>query len=138
MRREGKYDPLVFARVFIAGGGVQIPGQPDNEAARRRIADLLLGSLVSGHPVTDDKTVVREFHRARAEANWTEAAERDEVVGFRLKLSPAAWLNPACRRLGKEDHGLGSMVFRKGEIIVLPPECDGTTFIPVRRHELEE
>ena len=138
MRQTREFDPIVFARAFIAHGGIQIPGAPDDVKKRREIEGWLVQSLEQGAPVNNDRTLLREFNRARAETQWTEAAESESVVGFRLKLPPQAEFSPIGHELTKQDHGLGAMVYRKGEIAVLPPECDGSIFTPIIEHEVEQ
>lgn len=136
MRRAGQFQPLVFAQAFLVAGGLQIPGAADNEETQR-LADQLLQIIAQGgssnHPV-----LRRELERARNEARWTQAAEADDVIGFRLELAPAALLDRSCRQVLKADHGLGSAVFRKAEIVVLPAACEGARFFPVYAHEIEQ
>ena len=45
LRRQRRFDPLLFAQVFVAHQGPQIPGQPDAEAAAHRLGELLLEGL---------------------------------------------------------------------------------------------
>ncbi len=138
MQREGRYDPLVFARAFIDHQGMQIPGEPDDETGARELADLLMRSLAAAEPLGNDATLRREFQRACSEAAWVQAAESERLVGFRFQPGPLAAQNPVCRMFVDQDRGLGAMVFPKGEIVVLPPECDGSTFVPVYEHDVEE
>ena len=138
MRQQGKFEPLVFAHAFIGHGGIQIPGKPANEKARRKVAQQLLRSLETGGRTSKDATVVREVNRAQMEAQWAAAAVSDKVVGFRITLSPNAQANPNCLAIVGADHGLGEAVFRKLEIVILPPECDGYTITPVLEDEVEQ
>lgn len=137
MRRQGVFTPQRFAQVFIAQGGIQIPGEPDNEAERRRVAEAVLAALAAGRQSDPDPTVRRELSRARQEAAWTEASQSDRVVGFSIQLSSEAAQHPVCEHLLNDNHGLGPTVFRKHEIVVLRPECDGCTFKPVYADEIE-
>ena len=136
MRRTGQFHPLVFARAFLAAGGLQIPGGTDvNET--QRLADQLL-HLISQGGTGNHPLLRRELERAHNEARWAQAAEADEVIGFRLELAPAALLDRSCREALKADRGLGSAVFRKAEIVVLPAACEGARFFPVYAHEIEQ
>lgn len=133
----GRFNALIFAQAFCAHGGVQIPGRPGDPAANELGAALL--RVLAGEQAEGlDADLEREIERARRETSWAEDAERDDVIGFRLDLPPRALLYPACRELLKADRGLGSAVFRKAEIVVLPPRCDGARFVPVHDYEIEE
>lgn len=136
MRDAGQFQPLIFARAFVAAGGFQLPGRVDDPATAG-LAQELLKRLTDGG-ATDNPLLKRELARAHAESRWAEAAEVDAVVGFRLELAPAALLDRNCREILKTDHGLGSAVFRKAEIVVLPAACDGAQFTPVYEHEVEQ
>ncbi|MFQ5994314.1 MAG: hypothetical protein ACE5K1_04420 [Acidiferrobacterales bacterium] len=138
MQRSKRFDALVFAKSFIGYGGVQIPSQPDNETMREQIAAQLIAALESGRSTSDDPTLARELRRAQAQARWASAAESDKVVGFHLKLGPAATLQGACRELLTRDYGLGAGVFPKERIVVLPPACDDHEFTPVLEDEVEQ
>lgn len=138
MQRQGKFEPLVFARAFIEHGGIQIPGKPENEKARREVARQLLRSLETDKCVSEEATLVREVNRAQIEAQWAAAAVSDKVVGFRVTLSQNAQANPNCLAIVGADHGLGEAVIRKAEVVVLPPECDGYTITPVLEDEIEQ
>lgn len=135
MRVAGQFEPLVFARAFIAAGGLQVPGAAADTAA---LAARVVTALEQNESGNADALVAREVERARAEARWTQLAESDAVVGFHLQLPGAARLDAACREILKSDHGLGAAVFRKFEIVVLPPACDGARFTPVYDHEIEQ
>lgn len=134
MRLAGRFEPLVFARAFVAAGGVQLPGKPGDAQS---LAARLIHALDSGE-VSTDPLLTREIERARAEARWAALAEADDVVGFRMELPPAALLDSKCREILKADRGLGAAVFRKAEIVVLPAACDGASFTPVYEHEIEQ
>lgn len=135
MRAAGRFEPLVFARAFVAAGGVQVPGAAGDDSA---LGAELLRALEQNAPTTGDARLAREIERARNEARWAQLAESDTVVGFHLRLPPAALLDPKCREILKADRGLGAAVFRKGEIVVLPTACDGASFTPVYEHEIEQ
>ena len=135
MRAAGRFEPLVFARAFIAHGGLQVPGQSVDTAA---LATRLLQALEDDEAGGADPLLTREIERARREARWAQLAESDDVVGFHMQLPGAALLDPKCRALLKADHGLGAAVFRKAEIVVLPAACDGARFTPVYEHEIEQ
>jgi len=136
MRQQQRFDALVFARAFVAHGGIQIPGDPENHKACQQVAQALIHQLKTGVSA-DDPTVQREVHRARTQAHWCAAATSDKIVGFRVTLSPAAQNNPECLALIGMDHGLGSAVIRKGEVLVVPPVCDGYAITPVQEDEVE-
>jgi hypothetical protein len=138
MRRQGRFDAAVFVRTFIEHGGIQIPGEPNAQQARENVAREVLSVLASGAPAGGDATVAREVRRARAESDWTRYAETEKVVGFRLLLGRAAERSPVCQTLLDVDHGLGQGVYRKAEVAVLPPECDGSSFTPVLEDEVEQ
>lgn len=138
MRRADSYTPLTFAKAYLALEGLQIPGGVRDEQRRRRVSEGLLRTL-EGQP-TDcrDPLIAAEMERIAIEVQWGFAAQAPEVVGFRLQLGRESAQRPACRDLADVDRGLGPAVFGKGEVVVLPPECRGATFIPVREHELEQ
>jgi hypothetical protein len=138
MQRSRRYEALIFAEAYVAHGGVQIPGAEGDEVARARIADRLLESLRSGHTGTADQHVLREIKRVQAEVRWARLAESDQVVGFHLRLGPAAQLEMACRELLHQDHGLGAAVFPKAQTVVVPVGCEDYEFTPVLEHELEQ
>lgn len=138
MRVRGKFDPAVFAQAFIENGGIQIPGQIGAEGECRRVAAEVLRALEQARPTSTDGIVAREIQRARSEARCGEAAQSDSVVGFRLELSESAKRHAACQALASMDRGLGAAVFPKEEVVVLPPEADGSIFIPVREDEIEQ
>lgn len=135
MRVAGRFEPLVFARAFVAAGGVRVPGAAGDDPA---LGAALLRALEPGVNPTGDALLAREIERARNEARWAQLAESDAVVGFHLRLPPAALLDPKCRQILKADRGLGAAVFRKAEIVVLPAACDGASFTPVFEHEIEQ
>lgn len=136
-RRQHDYSPLVFARAYVAHGGVQLPGDGD-EPRRALLAQRLLDLLEQGKGHTDDADLQRELHRVRTEARWAEATLSDKVVGFRLQLSGEALNRPECLTLLGTDRGLGAAVFRKGEVVVLPVGCSDAAFIPVVEDEIEQ
>ncbi len=135
MRVAARFEPLVFARAFIAADGLQVPGQPADTAP---LATRLLQALERDDASATDPLLAREIERARSEARWAKLAESDDVVGFHMQLPGVALLDPKCRALLKADHGLGAAVFRKAEIVVLPAACDGARFTPVYEHEIEQ
>jgi hypothetical protein len=137
MREAGRFEPGVFARAFVAAGGVHIPGRRD-EAAEQALAARLLDALNSGeysHPA--DRDLQREVDRARNEAKWTAAQADDKVVGFFLMLPESAHDSPVAEAVSHDSHGLGPGIYRKGDIVVLQPECDGARFVPVLEDEIE-
>ncbi len=136
-RKARDFSPLTFARCYTAHNGVQLPGSPDSPQ-RMLLAQRLLELLERGDTHTNDADLLRELHRARTEARWAEAAISDKVVGFRLQLSGDAAARPECLTLLGTDHGLGAAVFRKGEVVILPPGCSGAEFIPVSEDEIEQ
>lgn len=138
MRRQDSFTPLSFAGAFIERDGIQIPGAMRGARTREEIAAELLAALREGKPTSEDPVVAREIQRARAEVHWAAAARSDKVVGFRLQLSPEARRRPECLALLNADRGLGPSVFRKGEVVVLPPGCEGAEFIPVREDDVEQ
>jgi hypothetical protein len=138
MRQQRRFEPLVFAQAFIAHGGIQIPGEPDNLGECKRLAQSVILSLEAGRPVREDANLAREIRRTQIQARWCKSAESDKVVGFRLDFDEDTLKNPNCLALLGIDHGLGTAVTRKGQILVLPPECDGYTITPVLEDEIEE
>ena len=138
LRRSGSDDPLVFAKAFVAEGGIQVPGHPGDESAMRSLGERLLRAFASGcyhHP--DDPDLQREIDRSRNEAHWVSVMHEEKVVGFYVQLPPQALRSPTVEALSHENRGLGPGVFRKGDIVVLQPECDGARFIPVLEDEIE-
>ena len=138
MHRAKRYDPVVFAQAYIRHGGVQIPGVPNAAALSQRIAKQLLTSLKCGNPIGDDEHLRRELKRVHTEVRWTTLAQSEKIVGFYLKLGPAAELEPTCRQLLGEDSGLGAAVFPKTRIVVVPAACSDYEFIPVLEDEIEQ
>jgi len=137
MRRQRRFEPLLFAEVFIHHGGIQIPGKPDDAAGAEQVAKALLSAVRAGQRHSTDPDVERELRRVYQETSWTEASESDQVVGFAIRLGAKAEADPNCEHLIKENHGLGAGVFRKHEVLVLQPACADCQFIPVYAHDLE-
>jgi hypothetical protein len=138
VQRLQRPDPLVFARAYVAHGGIQIPGVPADTTRAESVAKALLAILTQGDAATDDEHVLRELKRVQTEVRWVTLAESDKVVGFYLRLGPAAELEAACRQLLGEDHGLGSAVFPKTQVVVLPTACSDYEFVPVLEDEVEQ
>ena len=138
MQRSGHYEPLTFAEAYVAHGGVQIPGAERDDAARARVADRLLESLRGSPSAAADEQLLRELKRVHAEVRWARLAESDHVVGFHLRMGPAAQLENACRELLHQDHGLGAAVFPKAQTVVVPVGCEEYEFTPVLEQELEQ
>lgn len=136
LRRAGDFDPLRFARAFVAAGGPQVPDAPPE--AGEALGERLLRALAAGQRhAADDPDLERELQRVRTEARWAEAQDDDQIVGFLLRLPSAAEDSPTAEALAHQSQGLGPGVFRKGDIVVLQPECDGARFVPVSAHEVE-
>ncbi|HKJ21504.1 MAG TPA: hypothetical protein VKA13_00315 [Gammaproteobacteria bacterium] len=138
MRREDSFTPLTFARTYIARDGVQIPGAEHDEQGRRKAGEALLSALQGRDTVSEDPHLTREMTRIAIEVQWALAARAPKVVGFRLQFGRQASRRPECRALLSGDHGLGPSVFRKGDVVVLPPDCQEAEFIPVLEDELEQ
>jgi len=138
VRKQSDFNPLTFAKVYAAHDGIQLPGVHDDASRRLRLTQRLLEMLEHGATTMDDPDLQREFHRVRMETRWAEAAQSDKVVGFRLQFDGVAAYQPECQALLATDHGLGAAVFRKAEVVVLPPGCHGGEFIPVVEDEIEQ
>ncbi len=138
MQRGKSYDPLVFARTYIAHGGIQIPGAPGDTIRAEAVARSLLARLAQADAGSDEQDVQRELKRVQTEVRWATLAESDKVVGFYLRLGRAAELEAACRQLLSEDHGLGAAVFPKTQIVVVPAACRDYEFVPVSEDEIEQ
>ncbi|MDN5851110.1 MAG: hypothetical protein L0H63_15990 [Nitrococcus sp.] len=135
---SGADDPLAFAGVFVAQGGIQLPGRPNDAPAMRALGERLLHALASAsyhHP--EDPDLQREIERAHNEVHWVTAMRDDKVVGFFLQLPTQALRSPTVEALSHENRGLGPGVLRKGDIVVLQPECDGARFVAVLEDEIE-
>ncbi|MCO6439896.1 MAG: hypothetical protein J5I81_02160 [Nitrococcus mobilis] len=138
LRRNGTDDPLVFAKVFVAQDGIQVPGHPDDGTAMRALGEQLLRALASGRCYRpEDPDLQREIDRVHNEVQWVAAQRDDKIVGFFLQLPAQAKRSPAMDALGHHNSGLGPGVFCKGDIVVLQPECDGARFIAVFEDEIE-
>ena len=138
MQQSQRYDPLVFARAYVAHGGIQIPGAPADTTRAEAVAKVLLSRLAQAHTPGDDEDVQRELKRVQTEVRWATVAESDKVVGFYLRLGPTAELEAACRQLLGQDHGLGTAVFPKTQIVVVPAACRDYEFVPVLEDEIEQ
>lgn len=137
LRRRRRYDPLTFAEAYIAHGGVQIPGRPDDTAGAAALAEGLLRALRTGQRHASDPLLAVELQRVHQETAWTEQADADQVVGFAVRLGAKAEDDPDCQALLKANHGLGPGVFRKHQVVVLQPACADCHFVPVYAHDLE-
>lgn len=136
LRRAGRYEPARFARAYVAAGGLQVPDAP--AAAGVALGERLLQAVAAGRRrAPDDPDLDRELRRVASEARWAEAQADDRIVGFLLRLPPGAEASPTAEALAHQSQGLGPGVFRKGEILVLQPDCDGAEFVPVTDHEVE-
>lgn len=138
LRADIEPTPLTFARAFVDAGGAQIPGEPGAESARQALAGRLLRELAAGRRrAHGDPDLQRELDRAWNETAWVAAQADDAIVGFRLELPPAALEGPTAEALSHENHGLGPGIYRKADIVVLQPDCDGARFYPVTEHDIE-
>ncbi|RFA31014.1 hypothetical protein CAI21_03315 [Alkalilimnicola ehrlichii] len=137
LRESGDFDPLRFAKVYVAHEGVQLPGRVDDDAERERVGQALLRALRLQSGGGQDPDVARELHRIEQEVDWLRYACQDDVVAFRAQLGPQAEKEPACQALVKEGNGLGPGLYGKYDVIVLRPECSDCRFVPVHQHELE-
>lgn len=134
---HGHRDLLRFAAAYVAHGGIQVPGQPEDQKARDAIARRLMAILEST-ATAEDPSVMRELARVKMETQWANAARLPKVVGFRLQLGPEALRRTECLALLAVDRGLGAAVFGKTEVVVLPPGCEDCEFIPVMEDEVEQ
>ena len=137
VREVGEADPVVFARAFVAAGGAQVPGDRQGEAGEALGVRLLEAVARGRGAAPEDPDLDRELRRASTEARWAMALEDDRIVGFLLDLPESALETPTVEALAHQSQGLGPGVFRKAEILVLQPECDGARFIPVTEHDIE-
>jgi len=137
VRAAGRFEPAVFAEAFVAAGGVQIPGAPDDEQRRREVAEALLEALRRGRRRSDDRDVQREIDRAHNEVQWARAQLDDKIVGFYAHFPEGALESPEVETLSHAMHGYSAGVFRKSDVVVLQPVCDGTRFTPVLEDEVE-
>ncbi|MRH78796.1 hypothetical protein GH984_08760 [Spiribacter sp. C176] len=137
VRRAGIADPVVFARAFVEAEGAQRPDVEDAQAHAELGKQLL--SLLAKNPNADsaDPDIQRELRRAREQAKWAMLMEDDSVAGFLLQLSADALETPRGEALAHQSFGLGPGIFRKADIPVLQPECDGAVFLPISQHEIE-
>ena len=137
VRRAGTTDPVIFARAFVEAGGAQRPDVEDPKA--HAIVGEQLLSLLAKNPDAEsaDPDVQRELRRAREQTNWAILMEDDAVAGFLLKLSDDALATSRGEALAHQSFGLGPGIFRKADIPVLQPECDGAVFLPISQHEIE-
>lgn len=130
-------DPVVFARAFVDAGGAQRPDVKDQQAHEKLGVQLLVQLAKDPEAESSDPDLQRELVRARQQAQWAMAIEDDSIAGFLLQLSPGALATPRGEALAHQSFGLGPGVFRKTDIPVLQPECDGAVFLPISQHEIE-
>ncbi len=137
VRASAEDDVRVFARAFVDAGGAQVPGDP-SEHASAALGERLLSALSAAQTqAPHDPDLQRELDRVHAEAQWARRLDDDHVVGFLLVLPPAALEQPTVEALAHQSQGLGPGVFRKADILVLQPDCDGVRFVPVTDHDIE-
>ncbi len=138
LRACAEPSPLVFARGFVNAGGAQIPGAPNDDTARQALGERLLRALAAGsRRAGGDPDLQRELDRAHNETAWVAAQADEFIVGFRLELPPTALEGATAEALSHENHGLGPGIYRKADILVLQPDCDGARFHPVTEHDVE-
>ncbi len=137
VRQSGCAEPLVFARAYVEAGGPQVPGDPSVAASESLGQRLLAWLSASDAPPADDAELAREVSRCVSETQWALTLDDDRIVGFLLDLPEAALENPTVEALAHQSQGLGPGVFRKADILVLQPECDGARFIPITHHDVE-
>lgn len=137
VREAGVADPITFARAFVSLNGAQRPDITD-PPSHAELGQQLLAALAK-NPQSEslDADLQRELRRARQEAQWAMAMEDDAVAGFLLQLPASALETPRGEALAHQSFGLGPGVFRKTDIVVLQPECDGAVFVPISQHEIE-
>jgi hypothetical protein len=138
MHGQQRYTPLSFAVTYVNHDGVQIPGGTDDERRREHLGRQLLESLQQNKSHADDPNLERELRRAHSEARWADAARSEKIVGFRLQLHGEAAQRAECLALLGGDHGLGTAIFRKVEVVIMPPSCIEWEFIPVSEDEVEQ
>jgi len=137
VRQAGQADRLTFARAYVDAGGPQVPGDREGEASDA-LAARLMPALAEGRTrASDDADLDRELIRVDNETEWALALDDERVIGFLLDLPDAALETPTVEALAHQSQGLGPGVFRKADILVLQPECDGARFIPVTDHDIE-
>lgn len=136
LREQGSRDPQVFAEAYIAADGVQIPGEPKSER-RSELAEQLRDCLAKGRTRVSDPDLQREIDRVHQEVQWLDAQYDDSVIGFLIELPESAKESPTVEALSHQMEGLGPGVFRKADIVVLQPDCDGARFTPLTEHDLE-
>ncbi|MCG6871527.1 MAG: hypothetical protein LJE84_04475 [Gammaproteobacteria bacterium] len=129
LRESGDFDPLRFARAYIAAGGP--PG------ADADFQQLLLESLNEAQPRSTDPRLALELRRVREETRWAQFASDDTCVGMFVELlNPNP--DPACQAWLERDRGLGGSVLSPTEVVVLAPECGPWRCRPVSCHEVEQ
>lgn len=137
VRQAAHPDRLLFARAFVDAGGAQVPGDRDGEASAA-LAERLLDAVAGGQSEAPaDADLERELQRVRTETEWALALDDERIVGFLLDLPDSAMETPTVEALAHQSQGLGPGIFRKADILVLQPECDGARFIPVTEHDIE-
>lgn len=138
MRQCARPDRLTFARAFVDAGGAQVPGDRSGEASEA-LGERLLTAVADGQPAeaSTDADLKRELQRVHTETDWALALDDERIIGFLLDLPDSAMEIPTVEALAHQSQGLGPGIFRKADILVLQPECDGARFIPVTEHDIE-
>lgn len=137
VRQAGACDRSTFARAYVDAGGPQVPGDRSGEASTA-LAERLMRAVTAGRSrAVDDTDLDRELLRVHNETDWALALDDERVIGFLLDLPEVALETPTVEALAHQSQGLGPGVFRKADILVLQPECDGARFIPVTDHDIE-
>ncbi|TVO61063.1 hypothetical protein FPL09_02590 [Spiribacter vilamensis] len=137
VRQSARPDRLTFARAFVDAGGAQVPGDRSGDASGA-LGERLLTAVASGQSAAStDADLERELQRVQTETDWALALDDERIIGFLLDLPDSAMDIPTVEALAHQSQGLGPGIFRKADILVLQPECDGARFIPVTEHDIE-
>lgn len=145
MKKRGS-SALVFANAFVKARGVEVPGLQVDDGTKNRIGSYILlhvsnGSSISlkyPEPEWFFDCVAREVNRAHSEAYWFSGMEHPDVVGYRMLIQDnVADMEKCAKIVACDNYGMGSGVFPKHEIVVLPPCCDGTSFLAVFSDEID-
>jgi len=136
LRAADSRDPAVFAAAYIEACGPQIPGDTAPEAGAE-LGGRLRQAVSRGERHVADGDLQRELDRVHGEVAWVVAQADDQVAGLLLELPPGAEESPTAEALSHQSEGLGPGVFRKADIVILQPDCDGARFHPVTHHDIE-
>ncbi len=133
----GERSPGIFAAAFLRAGGLQLPGEELDPETRRRAEGRIMAIVNrrgsnQPEPKPIQAMIEREVARIHDEFDRFQTSVNPDLVGYRLRIGRDVADPAACLRFTQVDlFGMGPGTIPPGEIVVLPPCCDGALWEPI-------